>query len=439
MNNLVKKITIVMLIGVVFSLTGLAQAAEKIYVPMLTYTTGPYAPGGLPIDQGFRDYFKYVNATGGVNGVMLDWETCEYGYNTGRGVECYDRIKSKNGKMGVAVFPLSTGVTYALIPKTQADGMVLHSMGYGRTDASDGRIFSHVFTAPMTYWSQVTAITKYIGEQMGGLNNLKGKKIALVYHNSAYGKEPIKTLEVLSKKYGFKFLKYPVNHPGLEQKSTWLKIGRQTKPDFAIIFGWGVMTQTSIKEAKAIGYPVSKIIGNWWSASENDTRPAGAASVGYKAAGFHTIGKKYQLHKDILAKVYGAGNGSGEKSVVGEVLYNRALVQGVILTEAIRAAQKKYGNIAINGKQLAWGYEHVNLTRSRLNELGLGGFMKPLKITCANHEGANNLLIHEWDGNNWVNPSKWYSPMYDVTRPMIESSAAAYAKEKGITPRSNCN
>ena len=341
--------------------------------------------------------------------------------------------------MGIAVFPLSTGVTYALIPKTQADGMVLHSMGYGRTDASDGRIFSHVFTAPMTYWSQATAITKYIGDQIGGLNNLKGKKIALVYHNSAYGKEPILTLEALSTKFGFKFLKYPVNHPGLEQKSTWLKIGRQTKPDFTIVWGWGVMNQTLIKEAKAIGYPVSKIIGNWWSASENDTRPAGKASVGYKAAGFHTIGKNYPMHKDILAKVYGAGNGSGERSVVGEVLYNRALVQGVIFTEAIRAAQKKYGNIAINGKQLAWGYEHVNLTSSRLRELGLAGFMKPLKITCANHEGANSLLIHEWDGNDWVNPSKWYTPMYDVTRPMIEASAAAYAKEKGITPRSNCN
>jgi branched-chain amino acid transport system substrate-binding protein len=341
--------------------------------------------------------------------------------------------------MGVAVFPLSTGVTYALIPRTKADGLVLHSMGYGRTDASDGRVFSHVFTAPMTYWSQVTSITKYIGEQLGGMNNLKGKKIALVYHNSAYGKEPIKTLEVLSAKYGFKFLKYPVNHPGLEQKSTWLKIGRQTKPDFTIIFGWGVMTQTSIKEAKANGYPVSKIIGNWWSGSENDTRPAGSASVGYKAAGFHTIGKEYPLHRGILDKVYAAGKGSGEKSVVGEVLYNRALVQGVIFTEAIRAAHKKYGNIAINGKQLAWGYEHVNLTAARLEELGLGGFMKPLKITCANHEGENNLLIHEWDGNNWINPSKWYKPMYDVTRPMIEASAAAYAKEKGITPRSNCN
>ena len=55
--------------------------------------------GGIPVDQGFRDYFKYVNATGGVNGVMLDWETCEFAYNTGRGVECYDRIKSKNGNV----------------------------------------------------------------------------------------------------------------------------------------------------------------------------------------------------------------------------------------------------------------------------------------------------------------------------------------------------
>ena len=46
MKNLVQKITIVMFLGAVFSLTGLAQAAEKIYVPMLTYTSGPYAPGG---------------------------------------------------------------------------------------------------------------------------------------------------------------------------------------------------------------------------------------------------------------------------------------------------------------------------------------------------------------------------------------------------------
>ena len=62
------------------------------------------------------------------------------------------------------------------------------------------------------------------------------------------------------------------------------------------------MTQTSIKEAKAIGYPVSKIIGNWWSASENDTRPAGAASVGYKAAGFHTIGKIIHCIRIFLQK-----------------------------------------------------------------------------------------------------------------------------------------
>ena len=48
---------------------------------------------------------------------------------------------------------------------------------------------------------------QYIGEKEGGMNKLKGKKIALVYHNSAYGKEPIRTLESAAAKiYGFEFM-----------------------------------------------------------------------------------------------------------------------------------------------------------------------------------------------------------------------------------------
>ena len=57
---------------------------------------------------------------------------------------------------------------------------------------------------------------------------MKGKKIALVYHNSAYGKEPIRTLEELSEKHGFELTLLPVDHPGQEQKSQWLQIRRES-------------------------------------------------------------------------------------------------------------------------------------------------------------------------------------------------------------------
>ena len=53
---------------------------------------------------------------GGINGVRLVVEECETQYDTKQGVECYERLKGKG--TGAVVFnPLSTGITYQLIPK----------------------------------------------------------------------------------------------------------------------------------------------------------------------------------------------------------------------------------------------------------------------------------------------------------------------------------
>jgi branched-chain amino acid transport system substrate-binding protein len=89
-----------------------AQAKEQFF-PLLVYRTGAYAPNGTPWANGKQDYLKMINARdGGINGVKLTWEECEYGYATDRGVECYERLKSHPG---VALFePQSTGVTFAL-------------------------------------------------------------------------------------------------------------------------------------------------------------------------------------------------------------------------------------------------------------------------------------------------------------------------------------
>src|SRR5476649_2774855 len=107
-----------------------AAQANEIFVPALVYRTGAYAPNGVPWADGFVDYLKLVNARdGGVNGIKIAFEECETGYATDRGVECYERLKSKKP---VAVNPLSTGITYALTDKVAADKVVLFTTGYGR-------------------------------------------------------------------------------------------------------------------------------------------------------------------------------------------------------------------------------------------------------------------------------------------------------------------
>ena len=81
-------------------------------------------------------------------------------------------------------------------------------------------------------------VDRILGQQEGGLDKLQGKKIGLVYIDIAYGKEPIATLEKLSQKLGYTFLKYPVSAPGIEQSATWLQV-RQQRPDWLFMWGWG--------------------------------------------------------------------------------------------------------------------------------------------------------------------------------------------------------
>ena len=50
-------------------------------------------------------------------------------------------------------------------------------------------------------------------------------------------------------KYGFELIKIAVAHPGNEQQSQWLQI-RQAKPDYVILWGWGVMNPAALKTAQ---------------------------------------------------------------------------------------------------------------------------------------------------------------------------------------------
>jgi len=251
-----------------------AQSANEIFVPVLVYRTGPYAPNGIPWADGFVDYLKLVNARdGGVNGVKIAFEECETGYATDRGVECYERLKSKHP---VAFSPLSTGITYALTDKVYNDHIVLITAGYGRADSVDGAVFKWNFPMMGTYWDGADILVQHVKKK----GSLKGKKIALVYHDSPYGKEPIPVLEELAKKEGFELIKLPVTHPGVEQKATWLQI-RQQRPDYVFLWGWGVMNSTAIKEAIAVGYPRLQMYGVWWAAAEPDVLPAEMAAKGY--------------------------------------------------------------------------------------------------------------------------------------------------------------
>ncbi len=413
-------------------LLGFGPASADLVFPSLSYRTGPYAPNGIPFADGYADYFTLLNERdGGIGGVPARVIECETAYNTEKGVECYESTK---GEGALLYQPLSTGITYQLIPKATADDIPVHSMGYGRTSAANGKVFSHVFNYPGTYWDAASIIIKHINDQEGG--DLKGKKIALVYHNSAYGKEPIRTLEKLAEKHGYELSLLPVDHPGQEQKSQWLQVRRE-RPDYVMMWGWGVMNQVAIKEAANIRYPMDHFIGVWWSASENDLLPAGDGAHGYKAIAFHGVGNEFPIYADLKKHVVGKGKAAGDGRNLGTVLYNRGMYAAILAAEAAANAQKIHGVKDITPGQMRDGMEALKIDQARMAALGVPNFGPEINVTCENHGGPGLGAIQQWDATakSWSLITGFTGADRAVVDALIKEDSEAYAKENSITPR----
>jgi branched-chain amino acid transport system substrate-binding protein len=410
-----------------------ASAADEIYIPLLTYRTGGFAVSGVQIGSGMADYLNMLNERdGGINGVRLNVEECETAYDTKKGVECYEQVKGKNP---IVINPYSTGITLQIIPKAAVDKIPVLSMAYGLSASADGKNFPWIFNPPATYWDGASMFIKYIGEKEGGLDKLKGKKIGLVHLDAPFGKEPIPLLEALAKDYGFELKYYPVPASEMQNQSAlWLNV-RRDRPDWIYMQGFGAMNPTAVKEAIKINYPMDHLIGNWWAGGDDDARPAGPGAKGYLALSFNQTGTNFPIMQDILKYVVDKGKSLVPKEKVGETLYNRGVLNSIIIAEGIRNAQKVSGKKVINGEDMRRGLETLVITAARLKELGAEGFAAPMAVSCEDHNGHNAAFMAQWDGTKYAKASDWIAPLKDKVNPLIDQASKDYVGANAGWPK----
>jgi branched-chain amino acid transport system substrate-binding protein len=236
-----------------------AAAEDTVFFPLLTYRTGPFSGSGVHIANGMHDYLRMLNERdGGIGGAKLIIEECETGYDTKKGVECYESTKTRGAVM---YNPYSTGITLQLIPKAAVDKIPILSMAYGLSASAAGSRFPWVFNPPVTYWDGASVFVRHVLAEEKG--NLKGKTLGLVHLDAPFGKEPIPVLEAMAKEYGFTLKLYPIPAAQMQnQGSTWLAI-RRDRVDWIYNQGWGTMNPTAVKEAIKNGFPINKLVGVW--------------------------------------------------------------------------------------------------------------------------------------------------------------------------------
>ena len=422
----------VMAMGTFLSSVSLSFA-DELLVPTMSYRVGPFAANGTMVANGFVDYFLMLNERdGGIGGVKVNPEECETGYKAQVGVECYESYRGKNALVHT---PNSTGITLQILQKAPEDEVPILTMGYGLSAAAKGETFPWAFNYPASYWSQMTSILSYIDSQTG----LKGKKIGFLYLDVGYGREPIPVLEELGPKMGFETLLVPVAGKEMQnQSSHWLTI-RKEKPDWVIMWGWGAMNPTAIKEAAKTRFPLDRFIGNWWSGAHVDTEALGSKAKGYLASSFTTTGTDFPAIQDMIKYVVKPGKSKTKMDMPGKVLYNRAMFNAVVIAEAIAVAQKMTGKKNVTGADVRLGLENIKLDEARLKELGLEGFTAPVIGSCADHENGGSIFVQQWDGSDWKRITGLIPPMKDVVQPLLTAAAAKYVSDKSGWTTQKCN
>ncbi len=393
---------------------GAASAQDKeVVIGMQCDRTGPTQIVGTTLCPAYHDYVALINSKGGLEGFKVKVIEIDHEYKVPPAIEAHERFK-KEGAIFHSVY--GTPQITALIKKLTEDEMAATSPGFGSAAAADGKRYPYIFPVAATYWSQAAVAVDFVKSKLGG--SLKGKKIAYIYFDNPAGKEPLGVLEDLAKLEGFQMRTFAVPSPGVEMGAQVLDITTRFRPDFVIAHLFGKAPAVGLKEFKGKGWPLNKMIGFVWAASEADIIAGGgmAKAEGYYTIQYAGVGKDYPVLKEIQAMYKKEGKEPPSGMDTNSVMYNRGVFQAAVQLEAIRLAIKAKGGAKPTGKDVRDAFETVKT-------IPVGELAPPLKITPEDHEGGGWAQVWQVKGGKFVKVTDWKQAYRDIIKKHLAEDA----------------
>ena len=385
--------------------TGPANARELV-IGFQCDRSGPTQLVGNYLCDGAHDYIRLANKEGmfGEGNSVRAFEI-DHGYNVPRGIEAYERSK-ESGHVTYGLY--GTPHTYALTPKLTADKVPGTSPGFGSAGAANGKSYPYIFPVAATYWSQAGAAIQFIMDEWKASGQSGLPKIAYLYYDNPAGREPLEVLHDLQSRVGFELREYAVPPPGVDMRPQALDIVRRYKADWVVNHLFGKAPAVSIKELSRLRFPMNRVIGFVWAASEADMAAAGwEAAEGYQALQFAGVGQNHKVIDRIKAMYAEEDKPLPEKKMAVSVYYNRGVFIGALHARAIANAIEAVGADNVTGDDVRKGFESIS-------DFTLGGFMPPLNLTPEDHEGGGWVQVWQVRSGQWVPLTDWMQGYRDV-------------------------
>ncbi|MBT9504858.1 MAG: ABC transporter substrate-binding protein [Burkholderiaceae bacterium] len=256
--------------------------------------TGVFAFAGIGINAGIQDYVKIVNDGGGIKGRKLRYVPEDTGYKVDASVAAFKKITSSN-KVSL-YYGDSTGFAKTINPELERSGQILMAGASFATEINNPQKYPHQFLVGPDYTEMMGILLKHIAKTK------PGAKVAFVYSDSEFGRDPIDEGREAAKKLGLNVAVEIMTPPGSVDVSGEVIKLRRADPDFTIFHGYVLAPIPEfVTQAKKLGMK-SQFMGTFWTMDNSMVMKMGEAAEGFMGVMpfryyYDTEGKSPMLEK----------------------------------------------------------------------------------------------------------------------------------------------
>ena len=338
-------------------------------------------------------------------------EECETGYDTEKGVECYERVKGKKpvGRQS-RCRPASPCSSSRRRRSTRSRSSRWPTASRHRATAT---VFPWIFNPPATYWDGLSIIIAAHRRQGRRLRQAQGQEDRLrLSRQRPTARSRSRCCEQLAKEYGFDG-EAAIRSPAAEmqnQSAQWLHV-RHDRPDWMLMWGWGVMNPTAVKEAARDRLSRwTSFIGVWWSGARG-RRAAGRRRRPRAIIALNFNGARRQLPgASRTSRSTSSTRARARSQRTRSARSSTTAASSTRCSSPRRSAPRRRssGKKVVTGEEVRRGLETLNITDGALEGARLGGLRRADRsVSCTDHNGHAPAYMQQWDGTKWVKISDW--------------------------------
>jgi len=269
-------------VGAIAAATGLAlapkvaftqSAGEDIVIGGSIPMTGVFAFAGIGIHAGIQDYVKIVNDGGGIQGRKLRYVPEDTAYKVDASVAAFKKITSQE-KVNL-YYGDSTAFAKTINPELERMGSILMAGASFASEINDPKKYPHQFLVGPDYTEMFGILLRYIAKAK------PGAKVAFVYSDSEFGRDPIEKSREAAKKLGLTVSGEIMTPPGSVDVSAEVIKLRRAAPDYTIFHGYVLAPIPEfIGQARQMGMK-SQFMGTFWTMDNSMVMKMGEAAEGF--------------------------------------------------------------------------------------------------------------------------------------------------------------